>query len=87
MSGSLQIAGRMWTGRGPVRSLVVETEDDRITRIMPREQASLRADAVVLPPDALLVPGLHDAHAHLLYGGLALGWCDASSAGSTDEFL
>jgi hypothetical protein len=87
MSSSLQIAGRMWTGRGPVRSLVVETEDDRITRIMPREQAALRVDAVVLPPDALLVPGLHDAHAHLLYGGLALGWCDASPARSADEFL
>lgn len=87
MSSSLQVAGRMWTGRGPVRSLVVETKDDRIAGIVPREQASLRNDAVVLPPDALLVPGLHDAHAHLLYGGLSLGWYDASPASSTEEFL
>ena len=87
MNTSLQIAGRMWTGRGPVRSLVVETKDDRIAQIAPREHVSLRADAIVLPPDALLMPGLHDAHAHLLYGGLSLGWCDASEAGSTDEFL
>jgi predicted amidohydrolase YtcJ len=87
MNGSLQIAGRMWTGQGPVRSLVVEAGGGRIVRIMPRERVSLRAEALVLPPEALLVPGLHDAHAHLLYGGLSLGWCDASPARTADEFL
>lgn len=87
MNSTLQIAGNVWTGREPVRSLVIETTDDRITRIVPREQAVLRADAIQLPESALLIPGIHDAHAHLLYGGLALGWCDASPAKSSVEFL
>jgi predicted amidohydrolase YtcJ len=87
MNKTLQIAGKVWTGREPVRSLVIETRDDRITRVIPREQAVLRADAIQLPEIALLIPGLHDAHAHLLYGGLALGWCDASDARSSEEFL
>lgn len=84
---NLQIAGKVWTGHGPVRSIVVETNGERIARIIPLEQTQLRADAILLPPDTLMIPAFHDAHVHLLYGGMALGWCDASEAGSTEEML
>jgi len=39
-----------------------------------------------LPENSLVIPGLHDAHAHLLLGGLQLGWCNFVGVSSAGEF-
>jgi hypothetical protein len=85
MDGGLQISARVWTGQGAVRRLVIETEGERIARILP-ESTPLRGDARVYPDNSLLIPGLHDAHTHPLFGGLQLTNADFSGVASREEF-
>ena len=85
MAMRLQISALVWTGTGSVRRIVIETEGERIARLLP-ETAPLRTDAIVLPDDALLIPGLHDAHAHPLPGGLQLRNVNFHGVTSKDEF-
>ncbi|RPH94520.1 amidohydrolase [candidate division KSB1 bacterium] len=81
-----QIIGTTWTGAGPVRSLVVGVSGDRIAHVSERGSVSVQTEALILPDDALLIPGFHDAHAHLLFGGLKLGWCNFTGVTSIDQF-
>lgn len=85
MSGRLRICGAAWTGSGPVRNAVIDIEDGRIAALH-HGTAQRQPDAIILPADALIIPGLHDAHVHLLPGGLQLDQCDFSAAGTREEF-
>lgn len=81
----MRISAPVWTGEGIVRRLAIETSGDRISRIA-TEAVALRPDALVFPDSALLIPGLHDAHTHPLFGGLQLGNADFSGIASREEF-
>ncbi len=81
-----QIVGNAWTGEGLPRRIILETDGDRISAVAPAEMQSARADAMVLPDDALLIPSFHDAHAHLLIGGLQLGWCRFHDVNTPEQF-
>lgn len=80
-----QISARAWTGSGAVRRMVIEIEGERIARLLP-ESAALQPDAVTYPDSALLLPGLHDSHLHLLPGGLQLRQADFRGVCSVEEF-
>jgi hypothetical protein len=62
-------------GRRP-GSLVLE--EGRIARILPAGQPLPPADQVVDGGGRTLTPGIFDAHVHLVLGGEALGWVQAS---------
>lgn len=86
MKAARQISGRIWTGEGePVRR-IIETDGGRISAVLPQGAAPLRPGALQLPESALLVPGLHDAHVHFLFGGLKLSACNFAGVASVDEF-
>ncbi len=80
-----QISARVWTGSGTVRRMVIEIAGERIARLLP-ETAVLQPDAIVYPDSALLLPGLHDSHLHLLPGGLQLRQVDLHGVSSVEEF-
>ncbi|MBU0509618.1 amidohydrolase [bacterium] len=82
----MQIIANTWIGTGTTRKLMIETHGDRIAQMIPENQARLRPDAIVCPPDSLLIPGLHDAHCHLLLGGFMLMECDFDGVESVEQF-
>ncbi len=81
-----QIYGLVWTGEGRPERRILEINGDRIAAVVPENAKPLGADALALPPTALLVPGLHDAHLHFLFGGLKLSACNFTGIRSVDEF-
>jgi hypothetical protein len=80
-----QISAPAWTGSGPVRRVIIEISGERIVRILPNS-SPLRPDALVFPDSALLLPGLHDAHLHLLPGGLQLRNASFHGVSTREEF-
>ena len=80
-----QISARTWTGSGGARRIVIEISGERIVRLSP-ETAELQPDALLFPDSALLIPGLHDAHLHLLPGGLQLRQVDFRGVSGVEEF-
>jgi predicted amidohydrolase YtcJ len=66
--------------------MAVETSGDRIVRVAPAEQINPRADALIFPDSALLIPGFHDAHLHLLSGGLRMRQASFADVKSKEEF-
>lgn len=81
----MQVIARTWTGLGGVEKLVIETDGERIVSVLPDAAGLRRRDSVVSPEDSLLIPGLHDAHCHLLIGGLMLSECDFDDANSPED--
>jgi predicted amidohydrolase YtcJ len=81
----LQIMGNAWTGKIE-RVLIEAGEDGRIRRIVPADRVSDHSNIIVLPDTAFMVPGLHDAHAHLLWGGLELRRCNFAGVKTLEEF-
>jgi predicted amidohydrolase YtcJ len=86
MKSARQISGLVWTGDGEPERRIIETSGGRISAVLPAGAKPLDSDALVLPANALLVPGLHDAHLHFLFGGLKLGACSFSGVASVAEF-
>jgi predicted amidohydrolase YtcJ len=82
----MQLVGNAWTGKDPVRRVIIETDDGRIARIIPDQISARRPGALVLSDDALVIPGFHDAHLHLLFGGLKLSACKFSGVRTLAEF-
>lgn len=76
MSGTLQIAAPLWTGHSFEPYAILEVREGRIHDIMPYQKHRLRPDARVFDHGALMLPGFHDAHLHLLEGGLQMGEAD-----------
>jgi hypothetical protein len=81
-----QFIANAWTGEGAPRRVLIETEGDRITTVVPEGTRPVLAGAITLPDEALLIPGLHDAHAHLVIGGLQLGWCRFQEVKTLEQF-
>lgn len=81
----MQIIAHTWTGIGAAERLVIETDGERIVFVLPDASVSRRRDAVVCPAGSLLIPGLHDAHCHLLEGGLMMAECDFDDANSAED--
>ncbi|MDD5088005.1 MAG: amidohydrolase family protein [bacterium] len=81
----MRIHARTWTGIASAEQLVIETDGERIVSVRPDLAAARRGDAVVCPAGSLLVPGLHDAHCHLLEGGLMMAECDFDGADALEQ--
>ncbi|MBI5059030.1 amidohydrolase [candidate division KSB1 bacterium] len=80
------LVGNAWTGRGPVRRRRIALAGDRIREVSDLNATEIVANARELPAGALIIPGLHDAHLHLLEGGLKLGQADFHGCASDDDF-
>lgn len=81
------ITGYAWLGGADVTPVRVHLNDHRIARI----ERGLFKDSgdgiLALSDDQLLLPGLHDAHLHLLTGGLQMAHINFSGAHTVEDVL
>ena len=84
------VVGRVWTGNpDEAWAEAVAVDGDRIAYVGDRVEAAKRlaADAKVVDAgDGLVVPGMIDAHIHLIDGGLHLTSVQLRDADSKEEF-
>ncbi|MFZ5434074.1 MAG: amidohydrolase [Calditrichota bacterium] len=65
---------------------MVETEGTRIVDVVPVGGQPIPPDTREFGDDALLIPGFHDAHLHLLLGGLRLTECNFTGVRTAEQF-
>lgn len=83
----MNLIGNTWTGSGAVERKVISVENGRITDVAPFSAQTAPENALAYPESALIVPGLHDAHLHLLEGGLRLDELSFRGISSTSDAL
>jgi predicted amidohydrolase YtcJ len=80
------LIGNTWTGRGRVSRARIEIRGERIHAVSPVAPGAAEPNARIVPDSAVIIPGLHDAHLHLLEGGLRLDQIDFGGCATADEF-
>lgn len=85
------VVGRVWTGN-PAQpwAEAVAVDGDRIAFVGDREEAAKRLGSeakVINAGDGVVVPGMIDAHIHLIDGGLHLTSVQLRDADSREEFV
>lgn len=78
-----EIIGRVWLGGDACERVRATIEKGRIASVEPWYQDAIECETtLVLHGEQTLVPGFHDAHLHLLTGGLQLSQINMSGAHS-----
>ena len=76
------------TGNAVIQDALVVIENQRITAVGPASQGPLPADVPVLEVgDRTVLPGLIDAHVHMLFSGSALSGQESRTATDTQALL
>lgn len=81
------IVGNAWLGGAQVEPVRIRIERGRITSVDRGSFAGESSDSLVLKTDEVLLPGFHDAHLHLITGGVQMAQIDFGGAKSVDAVL
>ncbi|MBL0060219.1 MAG: amidohydrolase family protein [bacterium] len=81
------IIGNAWLGGAQVVPVRIRIEQGRISSVERGVYQSDSVDTLVLSSDEILLPGFHDAHLHLITGGLQMAQIEFSGARTVDAIL
>jgi len=81
------IIGNAWLGGAQVVPVRIRIEQGRIASVERGHFTSDSPDTLVMKSDEVLLPGFHDAHLHLITGGLQLAHVDFGGARTVDDIL
>lgn len=81
------IIGHAWLGGSQTEPVRVRIERERIASVERGLFQDSSPDTFRLEPQQMLLPGFHDAHLHLLTGGLQLAQIDFTGATTVDQVL
>ncbi len=81
------IVGKAWLGGAQAEPVRIRIEHGRISSIERGVFQNDSIDTLVLSSDEILLPGFHDAHLHLITGGLQMAHIDFSGARTVEEIL
>lgn len=81
------IIGNAWLGGAQVEPVRIHLNESHIARIETGVFVPQSETHLALSPNEVLLPGFHDAHLHLITGGLQMAQIDFGGATTVDEIL
>lgn len=81
------IIGNAWLGGAQVEPVRVRIDDGKISSVEQGLFTDESQNALVLESNEVLLPGFHDAHLHLITGGLLMAQIDFTGARTVGEIL
>lgn len=81
------IVGKAWLGNSSVTPVRIRITKNRITTVEHGVFKDVGDGVLVLSEEQVLLPGFHDAHLHLLTGGLQMAQIDFTGAVTVDQVL
>src|ERR1700741_2509044 len=82
----MHLISSTFLGYASPRRMLITCANSRISEVREVPEGLSTPDAIAFPEGALLIPGLHDAHLHLLEGGLRLEQLDLFGVRSVEKF-